>query len=266
LIYRIPESVVVPGKTVKNGVETPGSIEVEVFADEVGEKYNIKKTDFTVPGFKNDADRYKNFYARSSTEIAGGFVGKRKTMLPADKQTALQKIDTEVQTDLKKDLESKVPEGLTLLSGSIIYKSKELPAKEEASSVIVGEEVTAYALMLNKQDLSKEITDEYVSESADWLNIEPTVKDFSLLNVVSLPDNLEANEKIDLQINGKAKILAGINTDTISQRLLGTPKGEVAKLMDEFAGISNIKIAVRPIWKQSFPQDPSKIHVQIVTE
>jgi hypothetical protein len=62
LIYRIPESVVVPGKSVKNGVETPGSIEVEVFADEPGEKYNIKKSDFTIPGFKNDANRYKNFH------------------------------------------------------------------------------------------------------------------------------------------------------------------------------------------------------------
>ena len=36
LIYRIPESIVVPGKTVKMGWETPGSKEIGVFADEPG--------------------------------------------------------------------------------------------------------------------------------------------------------------------------------------------------------------------------------------
>jgi len=37
LVYRIPESIVVPGRINKNGATIPGSIEVEVFADEVGE-------------------------------------------------------------------------------------------------------------------------------------------------------------------------------------------------------------------------------------
>ena len=91
LIYRIAESAVVPGKTTKNGVDTPGSIEVTVFADEAGDKYNIKKTDFTIPGFKSDASRFKNIYARSSTDMTGGFVGKMKTILPADKATAIAK-------------------------------------------------------------------------------------------------------------------------------------------------------------------------------
>lgn len=262
LIYRIPESVVVPGKSVKNGVETPGSIEVEVFADEAGEKYNIKKTDFTIPGFKNDANRYKNFYGRSSTEMAGGFIGKRKMVLPADKQAALQNIETEVQADLKKDLDTKVPEGLVLLPGSIVYKSKELPAKDDGSSVIIEKEVTAYAVMLNAGDLSKKITREYVSGLSEWNNIEPMVKNFSLLSVASLPDNPGANDKIDLEIKGKVKVWASINTEAISQRLLGAPKKDAANLMNEYAGISSIRSALRPIWKQTFPKDSFKIHVK----
>jgi hypothetical protein len=47
-IYRVNQSVVVPGK---NGT-TPGSIEVTVYADEVGSSYNAAPTDFTIPGFK----------------------------------------------------------------------------------------------------------------------------------------------------------------------------------------------------------------------
>lgn len=264
LIFRIPESVIVPGKTTKGGVSTPGSIEVTVSADDVGEKYNIKKTDFTIPGFKNDSDRYKNFYARSSTDMTGGFVGKRKTVVAGDKQTALQGIDSDVQAKLQKNLEEKVPEGLALLSGSIIYKSQELPQEEDDSSVVLGKEITAYAIMLNKQDLSNKIISEYTASSSDWKNIKPVIKDFSNLKMANVPNNLDTGEKIDLVITGKVNILADIDTSMINQKLLGAPKKDAAKLMDEFAGILSITATIRPVWKQSFPQDSSKIHVQTV--
>lgn len=264
LIYRIAESVVIPGKSLKSGVETPGSIEVEVFADEPGEKYNIKKTDFTIPGFKNDANRYKNFYARSTTEMVGGFVGKRKTVLPNEKQTALQNIDLELKADLEKDMQSKVPAGLTLLFGSILYESKELPQKEDGSSIIIEKEITAYAVMLNTQNLSDQITKQYVSESPDWSDIKSEVKDFSLLNVTEMPNDLKTGEKLNLQISGKVRIWTSIDINLINQKLLGAPKKEAAKLMDEFAGISTITATIRPVWKQSFPNDPLKIHVQAI--
>ncbi|MEK7635422.1 MAG: hypothetical protein AAB446_03270 [Patescibacteria group bacterium] len=262
LIYRIPESVVVPGKTVKDGVETPGSIETTVFADEAGDKYNIKKSDFTIPGFKNDANRYKNFYARSSSSMSGGFVGMQKTVLPADKQTALQTIETETDANLKKELETKVPEGLVMLPDSIKFKSTELPIKDSGSSVIIGKEITAYAVMLNAEDLSKVIIEEYISKLPEWNNIKPTIKDFSLLNMTGLPENLETNGKINLQIKGLAKIWADIDVNSISQKLLGAPKQDASKLLDEFAGISTITSTIRPIWKQTFPKDSAKIHVK----
>jgi hypothetical protein len=265
LIFRIPESVIVPGKTTKDGVSTPGSIEVEIFADEAGDKYNIKKSDFTIPGFKNDAVRYKNFYARSSTDITGGFIGKVKKVADADKQTALQSIDTETEANLAKSLASKVPEGLVLLPGSITYKSQELAQKEETSSILIGKEVTAYAVMLNKQDLSDAIVNNYIASSSSWKDIKAVVKDFSTLKVVSTPENLETSDKLDLQISGTAQVFADIDTAVISQKLLGVPKGNVAKLMDEFAGISSITATIRPIWKQSFPNNPAKIYVQIIT-
>jgi len=53
LIYRIQNSVVVPGQTVdSSGKTVPGSIVVTVYSDQPGEKYNIGLTDFTIPGFK----------------------------------------------------------------------------------------------------------------------------------------------------------------------------------------------------------------------
>ena len=265
LIYRIPESVMVPGKSVKNGVETPGSVEVEVFADEAGEKYNIKKTDFTIPGFKNDAPRYKNFYARSSTDMVGGFVGKMKTVSPSEKQAALQRIDMEAQALLEKDLKSKVPEGLALLPNSVIYESRELLQTEESDSIILGKEITAYAIMLNSRDLSGKIIAKYIETYSDWQNIRAFIRDFSSLEVTKKLEKIEAGQKLDLQITGKAKFFAEIDTDLVSQKLAGVGRKEVVKLMDEFIGISNITVVIRPIWKQSFPENPLKINVKTDT-
>src|SRR3989344_4696104 len=266
LVYRIPESIVVPGKTEKNGEAVPGSLEVTVFADEAGEKYNISKTDFTIPGFKNDADRYKTFYARSVTDITGGFVGKMKKVSENDKQTDLQNIQSELESELKKDLASKVPEGLTLLSNAITYESKELSPVEESSSVIIGKEVTAYAIMFDTVGLSKKITDEHIVSLEDWINIKPIVVDFSSLNIKNMPENLTTNENLDLEINGKTIVWANIDTDSIKERLLGAPKKEAANLIDEFTGISSITATIRPVWKRSFPKDPFKINVQTITD
>lgn len=262
LIYRIPESIVVPGKT----GDTPGSIEVEVFADEAGEKYNIKKADFTVPGFKNDAARYKGFYARAATEMTGGFIGKMKTVSESDKSTALEKVNTDAQAELKKELETQVPDGLTLLQNAISYKSKELAPQEDGSSVLVGSEVTAYALMLDTKELSAEIVGEYLASSTEWNNIQAEIVDFSGLAIENLPESLESSGKIDLQIKGRTKVWADIDTSAIDQRLAGAPKSQVAVLMDEFAGISSITSTVRPVWKQSFPQDAFKIKVKTSLE
>ena len=47
-IYRINDSITIPG--MKGG--TPGSVEVDIYADSNGADYNIDATEFTIPGFK----------------------------------------------------------------------------------------------------------------------------------------------------------------------------------------------------------------------
>ena len=78
-IYRIQEEVSVPGQKVVDGKTVPGQLEVTVIADKAGEKYNISPTDFTIPGFKGDS-RFETFFARSQTEMTGGFMGTQKVI------------------------------------------------------------------------------------------------------------------------------------------------------------------------------------------
>ena len=99
LIYRINKSIIVPGQKTEGGKTVPGSIEATVYADEAGEKYNIGLTDFTIPGFEG-SPRFDSFYARSKTEMAGGFAGERLSANPDE----LKKAQDELRTELKKQL------------------------------------------------------------------------------------------------------------------------------------------------------------------
>lgn len=261
LIYRIPESVMVPGKTAAG----PGFIDAEIFADETGEKYNVNKnTTFTIPGFKSDTKRFDSFKAEAITNIEGGFVGKRKTINPNSKEIALKGIETELQTVLQKDISSKIPNGLVLLENAMIFESKELPQKEVSSSVIIGTEVSVYAIMINTDDLSKKIKDQYIAKSANWLNTETLISDFSKLKITNKPLNFEEGNEIDLSISGEVDVIGNIDSKDIVERLVGKPKGEASALINEFEGISSVAVTIRPLWKKSFPTNPSKIYVEVI--
>jgi hypothetical protein len=105
LIYRITDSVTVPGK--KGTV--PGSVEATVTADQPGESYNVGLKDFTIPGFKGDP-RYTAFYARSKTPLSGGFSGIQKIVADADRAKAKSAIESRVETELVKQIVAQIPE------------------------------------------------------------------------------------------------------------------------------------------------------------
>lgn len=264
LIYRIAESVVVPGKKSENGVETPGSIEVEVFADESGEKYNIDKVDFTIPGFKDDKERYSLFYARSATPMTGGFVGKRKTVLESEKQNALSQIETELRSDLIKDAMAKIPDNLVYIDGLVSYDSFDLPQSEDSSSVLVGKEVVANVVVLNKEDLSKVISSEYMGNYPLWNEIPVRIYDFSgLKGELESEETRDSSSNFDFKISGNVSVVAHIDSNSIKDKLLGTARKQADFVMDEYPGILNMTAKIRPVWKKTFPDNPEKIKVLI---
>lgn len=266
LIFRIPESVIVPGKKIVNGVSTPGSIEVEVFADEPGEKYNIDNKDFKIPGFKNDPARYKDFYARSVTPMSGGFVGNRKTVVESDRKAAFDKINSELRITLEKDLKTKIPEDLVFLKEAVIFENKELSETESSSNVVIGSEVTAYAILLNKEDLSRLIAKNYLNGLADWTGLQPFIKDFSNLKISTKPSKIDNLTDFNLKIDGQTSVFAQVNKDVLIGSLVGINRSQVPKIISQNPAILSLKVTLRPIWKRSFPTDLNKIDLKIEYE
>lgn len=67
-IYKLAQSITVPGKKIINQQEIPGQIEAVVIAEEEGSQYNIDPTKFTIPAFKG-GPKYEYFYGISTDSI-----------------------------------------------------------------------------------------------------------------------------------------------------------------------------------------------------
>ncbi|HEY4515811.1 MAG TPA: hypothetical protein VJH67_01335 [Candidatus Paceibacterota bacterium] len=261
LVFRIPESIVVPGKTSSG----PGSVVTSLVADESGEKYNVAETSFTVPGFKNDPARFKGFYADSIGEIQGGFIGRMKKVALTDKVTALEKLDASLKVDLQKEIESQIPEEFVLLDGIIVYVFKDLPQSDSTGdTAILRREVTAQVIILNKQSISSAIGSSYLSS---WEGLDLEIRDYKNLKASYYsgftPSLVSSTDTLPLNIEGQATVYAVIPGVTIAENLAGKDKDELNTVMAGFPAVYKASASVRPIWKGAFPKDLAKIHLNV---
>ena len=258
LIYRIPNSIVVPGSTIKNGRLTPGSIETGVIADDVGDKYNIGLTDFTIPGFKN-SDKYATFYARSKTPMTGGFSGMEKIVDKSVLEKNRNDLRTKLENETKTEIASKVPDGyfyypkLTKITFESITDNS--PAKNEAT---VKEKIIATGIVLNLKSFANILA---VKTISDTDNV-----DFELINVNELGvsfknDNSEINKTFEISVNGTARFLSSIDSLRIATLLAGNQKSSFNQILTSVSGIEKAEAAISPFWKRSFPKNTSKINV-----
>lgn len=269
-IFRIDQSVVVPGVRVVDGKTVPGSVNVVVYADVAGDGYNIKEpSDFTIPGFKGDP-RYTKFKAMTIPEspISGGFSGTVK--VPSDE--AIKQAQEDLKQDLKKitveKIRAEIPSDVSFFPGSIIVRFEEVPQDFSVSDITnVSMRAIVSVFFFDTAELTKKI--------AELLPPEDKVNPFSITNMSSLDfkfddtvDNVVLSdlEKIRFHIAGKANFVGQIDAKKIVRALAGKSKKDFNEIIKNQINIASANAVVRPMWKTVFPSDPSKITVKIATK
>ena len=263
LIYRIGESIVVPGQTTEGGETVPGSIEVEVFADEAGDEYNIGLTDFTIPGFDGDP-RFFNFFARSKTEMTGGFSGTQKTVREADEDVARTELQTELMDVLLSEAQSELPEGFALYEDATFVSFEEAPQLEtdDEDTVAIQEKGTLHAVIFDTAALSGFIADQTIGvyDGAPVLldsvaELAVSVVDKDLVDTTSL-------EAFDVTISGEGTMVWTFDTARLKEDLAGKPRTDTDMVLSGYPAIERAEIVLRPFWKRSFPEDIEDIEVE----
>src|SRR3989339_1058058 len=264
LIYRIPKSVVVPGKTVVGGKSVPGSVVVTVYADSPGESYNIGLTDFTVPGFKG-TDKFSKFYARSKTAMKGGYSGIMKMVDDSELKDMKQIMHEDLVKKLKESVYAQIPGNLILYEDGIFIDFESQDNIDLGDSVQVVEKGFLRAVSFDRDSLSQYLAnnilpEDMASETLEISNIEDLNFSVEEKDLVSIEDN----DSFDFDISGSANFIWTFDEEKMKGDFSGQPKKNVNIILANFSGIKEAEVSISPFWKRNFPQNVDKIKIEKV--
>lgn len=270
-VFRIRDSVVVPGATVVGGkVVSPGSVTAVVDADVPGKEYNIGLADFTIPGFKesNDLARYAKFTARSAADspLSGGFSGTINVPTEEAIATAHAALKEELKDIALKKVRAEIPESVSFFPGSVILKFEEIPQELSAATVsIVRVKATVSVFFFDTELLTKKIAgtviSDYKGNALTLSNI--TELSFSFVDPVDTVI-LSDLARITFALSGKPSFVGKIDTAKIAADIAGKEKNDFAKIITLEDNIQKADAVIRPFWHTTFPALPAQIEVNIV--
>ncbi|MDO8604323.1 MAG: hypothetical protein Q7K40_02915 [bacterium] len=265
-IFRIEDSVVVPGIRIVGGKSTPGSVEALVYADVAGKEYNIGTSNFTIPGFKGDP-RYTKFYASSKVDapIGGGFSGTIKVPTDEVVSAAREELKQELKKTTIEKARAQIPESKTFFPGSMVLKFEEVPEEYSSDKTAkVAMRATVSVFFFDTVALTDILASRALPEEK---NIPFTVSNMSTLDFkfTDAVENLVPSDlsKIKFHLRGETKFIGNIDVEKIRTELLGKDKKDFSKIITSQNTIDTADAVIRPMWKTVFPTDPTKVTVKI---
>lgn len=264
-IYRIRDSVVVPGTTVEQGEVVPGQVTVTVYADQPGEEYNIGLTDFTIPGFKGDP-RYEDFYARSKTEMSGGFEGTVNTVAETTASQTKEALREELTDQLLQKAYAQVPEDFILYQDAAFrtFNEPDIPEQTQADEVTFTVEGTLRGVIFDREALSEHIAYETLPnyDGAPILIRDLDDLSFSIQGKDAITNPLDRAE-ITFLISGTAHFEWLVDADALRQELRGVKRDTFPEIVKGYPAIKRAEASLMPFWSTTFPESPGDITVEV---
>jgi hypothetical protein len=263
LVFRIKESVIVPGQRKEGGVLVPGSVESVVYADAPGAEYNIGLSDFTIPGFKNDSARYKGFYARSKTAMTGGFSGVVKKISTETLRVTEENLRERLKNNIVTAIKAEVPTTAVFYPTALFMEYEALPQESVTeSSAAVVMSASSTAVFFNRAKLSELLATKYIPEYAGEavmvVNLDSL--EFALAPGQTSPLN---SDTLSFVLKGQAKFVYQINTAALAKDLAGKNKKDMGEVIKNHRSVDRTEVVIRPIWKNNFPTNPEKIKILV---
>ena len=264
-IFRLIDTVVIPGASIEEGQIIPSSKEVTVEADEAGEAYNIGPSKFTIPGFEGTA-KYAGFYGVSTEPMAGGAKGKMRVVTKQDIEGATEIVSLELKNKAKDEFTKKIPAELKMLENSqvleVVESESTLGADEPGKEFTITVKVRAWGLAFKEGDVLSLIKE----------NIKDKISEDKFLISSSIKVNYK-NTKVD-SARGKANFTGLVEARTafklseekIKNDLAGKNEIEVRRYLSSLAEIESAKVIFWPFWVKSIPQNKNKIKITIKVE
>lgn len=257
LIFRLVEPASVPGKTVKDGKSVAGEVEVTVEADKPGVSYNIGLKDFTIPGLKGDP-KYTAIYARSKTDMTGGFSGMQKIVSKEALASAEGEMKASLENVLLNDVSAQIPANFISYKEGISYELDpivQVPGSTTAD-VVLRKKGKATAIIFDRVMLTKSILDETLqgveSETVKIANL-------SNLSFKLASSSRETDKQVSFSLSGDVNFVWTFDENKLKNDLLGLSKKSALVIISKYPSINEAWVETKPFWNQTIPNDLQKV-------
>lgn len=261
LIFRALERVTVPGKV--NG--KVGSVEVRVEASLVGEKYNIGKTDFKIPGFVG-TPKFQMFYARSKTEMRGGAVGFGKVLGKEEAENLLQNLEKEMRVELGAKFEKAIS------SDYVVFPDKfEFPTTLRITDPEIGMPTEKFFGEVRGEAKTLGVSREVFSENMARVLFKDNYREraYRLHETSGLKPKQVlfdyAAKNITVIYEGRAVFEWELNTDELRKKVLeAKDEAELRNIFKEFPAILKVEAVFKPRFLKRIPSKAERLTVDVV--
>ena len=252
----------VPGKTTKAGVTTPGSVIVSVTADQVGDKYNIGLSDFTVPGFTGEP-QFDGIFARSKTPMTGGFSGTRPIVGSGERSATVASLESTLSSELSDAAQSAVPAGYILYPNAYrIDYSALADTIGSGNQVTINEEASLTGFALSENDIASALAASAVKGYAEEPITVANIGDIAF-STGAVPT--ATSSAMSFTLSGTAKFVWDIDPNVFAQQLAGKSKGDFTTILQGYPHITKADVSFFPFWLGSFPSDQNAITIATST-
>lgn len=271
-IYRITEPVIVPGAvTNASGVVQPGTIQVEVIADETGDEYNLAAgTKFTVPGFQESSltELYNAITATNPMAFTGGYDGLKFIIDDSKLSEARQSLQIQLRDNLLQAVNSNMPVEFITFDSAVAITYAQLPTVQyDDNLVTLREQAILQVPLFRANDFASFVAKESIvgyteAESVRIKDIE-TLR-FSYLTATTAQSIIANEESLSFKLVGIPHIIWTYDAEDIISELAGKERTAHVQVLGKYPGIIRSTIDIKPFWSRSFPDDKSKIRIEEV--
>ena len=272
LIYKITESVVVPGaKKTTEGELVPGSIRAQVFADGTGEQYNIAHTRMTVPGYKEGGyeELYNSVYAENPEPITGGFDGTKFIIDDHELETEKQRLQTELRNALLDRIDGERPAGFVIFKDAVTFTYESLPAVEYGDNLAtIKEKAHLQIPMFEEKAFAKYIAAATVPgyEQLPVRIEDSSVFTFNYTSATTSAADISNLDSLEFTLTGKPLIVWTYDEGKLKTDIMGKSNTALTSVLGGYPSIEKGRAIIRPFWKRSFPTKLDDITITEVVE
>ena len=267
LIFRIHTPVTIPPQSSSG----PGKVSATVYADSSGANYNIGPSTFTLPGLQGSS-LYELVTAQSATAMTGGFSGTRPAVSQATDASHQSSLQSTLATNIQNALTSQIPNGYVIIPGAsqTTYQALQDTAtttnNSNTANVAITEQGTVTAVAFPSDALAKAIAYKIAGTySGQPVSLGP-VNTLSLVpDATSTIQSASTATTYSFNLSGNATIVWTVDATKIAGAVAGKTRDSAQSILSGFPEVSKATLILRPFWSNTFPQDPTHIHVTVLT-